>query len=59
MTTEVFGCTELNHYLFSAIIDEDVLRYEIVKKKGKKGYVSMITNYGLFNLELHCEMVGT
>lgn len=58
MTTEVFGCTELYHYLFSAIIDEDVLRYEIVKKKGKKGYVSMITNYGLLNLELHCEMVG-
>lgn len=41
----------------AAIIDEDVLRYEIVKKNGKKGYVSMITNYGLLNLELHCEMV--
>lgn len=59
VTTRVLGCTELSHYLFSAIIDEDVLRYEIVKKNGKKGYVSMITNYGLLNLELHCEMVST
>ena len=41
----------------SAIIDEDILRYEIAKKNGKKGYVRLITNFGPLNLELHCEMV--
>ena len=38
----------------SAIIDEDVLKYERVKKKG---YVRMITNMGSLNLEIHCEQV--
>lgn len=56
----LFGlCMHLQlDYHFPAIIDEDVLRYEIVKKNGKKGYVSLITNYGLLNLELHCDMVS-
>ncbi|KAL5017067.1 hypothetical protein ScPMuIL_006656 [Solemya velum] len=37
-----------------SIIDEDIIRYERVKKKG---YVRLSTNYGNLNLELHCEMV--
>ncbi|KAK3085164.1 hypothetical protein FSP39_025276 [Pinctada imbricata] len=41
----------------AAIIDEDILRYEIAKKNGKKGYVRLMTNHGPLNLELHCEMV--
>ena len=39
---------------FTALIDEDVLRYERVKKKG---YVRMVTNKGPLNIELHCDMV--
>lgn len=38
----------------AAIIDEDIIRYERIKKKG---YVRVITNFGMLNLELHCEMV--
>lgn len=38
----------------AAIIDEDVLRYREVKKKG---YVRFTTNFGELNLELHCDMV--
>nr|KAG5704687.1 hypothetical protein BaRGS_025329 [Batillaria attramentaria] len=37
----------------AALIDEDVLRYERVKKKG---YVRIITNLGPLNVELHCDM---
>jgi peptidyl-prolyl cis-trans isomerase-like protein 2 len=36
------------------LIDEDVLRYERVKKKG---YVRINTNKGALNVELHCDMV--
>ncbi|XP_049830102.1 RING-type E3 ubiquitin-protein ligase PPIL2 [Schistocerca gregaria] len=38
----------------AAIIDEDLVRYERVKKKG---YVRLVTNLGPLNLELHCDMV--
>lgn len=38
----------------AAIVDEDELRYERVKKKG---YVRMQTSHGPLNLELHCDMV--
>ena len=38
----------------AAIIEEDVVRYSRVKKKG---YVRLVTNYGPLNLELHCDMV--
>lgn len=41
--------------LFAAAIDEDVLRYQFVKKKG---YVRLHTNKGDLNLELHCDLVG-
>lgn len=41
--------------LLAAAIDEDVLRYQFVKKKG---YVRLHTNKGDLNLELHCDMVG-
>lgn len=41
--------------LIAAAIDEDVLRYQFVKKKG---YVRLHTNRGDLNLELHCDMVG-
>ncbi|GAB1608219.1 RING-type E3 ubiquitin-protein ligase PPIL2-like [Argonauta hians] len=37
-----------------AIIEEDVLVYERVKKKG---YVRVMTNKGALNLEINCEMV--
>uniref|UniRef100_A0A0B7A8V7 RING-type E3 ubiquitin transferase n=1 Tax=Arion vulgaris TaxID=1028688 RepID=A0A0B7A8V7_9EUPU len=36
------------------LIDEDVLRYQRVKKKG---YVRLVTNLGPLSLELHCDMV--
>ncbi|OBS63539.1 hypothetical protein A6R68_07947 [Neotoma lepida] len=38
----------------AAVIDEDVLRYQFVKKKG---YVRLHTNKGDLNLELHCDLV--
>ena len=38
----------------AAIIEEDVVRYSRVKKKG---YVRLVTNFGPLNLELHCDMV--
>lgn len=41
--------------LFAAVIDEDVLRYQFVKKKG---YVRLHTNKGDLNLELHCDLVS-
>lgn len=41
--------------LLAAAIEEDVLRYQFVKKKG---YVRLHTNRGDLNLELHCDMVG-
>lgn len=47
------GSTELGPR-FAAAIDEDVLRYQFVKKKG---YVRLHTNKGDLNLELHCDMV--
>ncbi|XP_008840431.1 RING-type E3 ubiquitin-protein ligase PPIL2 isoform X3 [Nannospalax galili] len=37
----------------AATIDEDVLRYQFVKKKG---YVRLHTNKGDLNLELHCDL---
>uniref|UniRef100_A0A6I8NZ56 RING-type E3 ubiquitin-protein ligase PPIL2 n=1 Tax=Ornithorhynchus anatinus TaxID=9258 RepID=A0A6I8NZ56_ORNAN len=37
----------------AAAIDEDVVRYRFVKKKG---YVRLHTNKGDLNLELHCDM---
>lgn len=41
--------------LFAAVIDEDVLRYQFVKKKG---YVRLHTSKGDLNLELHCDLVS-
>ncbi|XP_034949000.1 RING-type E3 ubiquitin-protein ligase PPIL2 [Chelonus insularis] len=38
----------------AAIIADDLVRYERVKKKG---YVRLITNFGTLNLELHCDIV--
>lgn len=38
----------------AAIIDEDLVLYERMKKKG---YVRLVTNYGPLNLELHCDIV--
>lgn len=37
----------------AAVIDEDVLRYQFVKKKG---YVRLHTSKGDLNLELHCDL---
>lgn len=38
----------------TAAIEDDVVRYQYVKKKG---YVRLHTNKGDLNLELHCDMV--
>ncbi|CAH0394272.1 unnamed protein product [Bemisia tabaci] len=38
----------------AAIIEEDDVRYQRVKKKG---YVRIVTNFGPLNLELHCDKV--
>ncbi|XP_044586452.1 RING-type E3 ubiquitin-protein ligase PPIL2 [Cotesia glomerata] len=38
----------------AAIIADDLVRYERVKKKG---YVRLVTNFGTLNLELHCDIV--
>ncbi|XP_060066178.1 RING-type E3 ubiquitin-protein ligase PPIL2-like [Ylistrum balloti] len=38
----------------AAIIDEDLLRYERVKKKG---YLKIVTNLGELNIELYCHQV--
>lgn len=43
---------ETNHQ--AAVIAEDLVRYERVKKKG---YVRLLTNFGALNLELHCDIV--
>lgn len=43
---------ELTHQ--AAIIHEDLVRYERVKKKG---YVRIVTNFGPLNVELHCDIV--
>ncbi|KAK4018138.1 hypothetical protein OUZ56_000208 [Daphnia magna] len=37
-----------------AILDENIVRYQRIKKKG---YVRLVTNLGPVNLELHCDMV--
>jgi len=41
-------------FVTQAIIDEDILRYERVKKKA---YIRLVTNLGNLNLELHSDMV--
>lgn len=43
---------EVNHE--AAIIDEDLVKYDRVKKKG---YVRLTTNMGPLNLELYCDQV--
>ncbi|XP_014205279.1 peptidyl-prolyl cis-trans isomerase-like 2 [Copidosoma floridanum] len=40
--------------LDAAVLEEDVVRYERVKKKG---YAKIITNFGALNVELHCDLV--
>ncbi|CAH8501428.1 unnamed protein product [Schistosoma margrebowiei] len=37
-----------------AILEDDIVRYKYVKKKG---YVSLVTSHGKLNLELHCDLV--
>ncbi|XP_012274913.1 peptidyl-prolyl cis-trans isomerase-like 2 [Orussus abietinus] len=44
--------TETTHQ--AAIVAEDIIRYQFVKKKG---YVRFITNFGALNLELNCDLV--
>ncbi|XP_039292291.1 RING-type E3 ubiquitin-protein ligase PPIL2 [Nilaparvata lugens] len=39
----------------AAIIDEDLVCYERVKKKG---YVRLVTNFGPLNLELYCDVIS-
>ena len=38
----------------AAILDEDVVRYQRIKKKG---YVRLVTNLGPLNVELYCDQV--
>ncbi|KAJ8978668.1 hypothetical protein NQ317_019104 [Molorchus minor] len=51
-----FTSTAMNRKLVheAAIVHEDEVRYERVRKKG---YVRLVTNLGNLNLELHCDMV--
>lgn len=44
--------TETTHQ--AAVISEDLVRYERIKKKG---YVRLVMNFGALNLELHCDLV--
>ncbi|XP_020718823.1 RING-type E3 ubiquitin-protein ligase PPIL2 [Bombus terrestris] len=44
--------TETTHQ--AAVIAEDLVRYERVRKKG---YVRLVMNFGALNLELHCDLV--
>lgn len=41
----------------AATLADDVVRYDRLKKLGKKGYVRVVTTKGNLNLELHCNMV--
>ncbi|XP_065197325.1 RING-type E3 ubiquitin-protein ligase PPIL2-like [Sycon ciliatum] len=41
----------------AAVVSDEVIRYQKVKKRGAKGYVQIKTNHGDLNLEIHCEMV--
>ncbi|PIK58991.1 putative peptidyl-prolyl cis-trans isomerase-like 2-like [Apostichopus japonicus] len=38
-----------------AIVDEDIIRYKRIKKKG---YVRLVTSKGILNMELHCDKVA-
>ena len=38
-----------------AILDENEIRWDRVRKAGKKGYACLVTNYGRLNLELFCD----
>ncbi|XP_055340132.1 RING-type E3 ubiquitin-protein ligase PPIL2-like isoform X2 [Paramacrobiotus metropolitanus] len=40
----------------AAMLDEDAIRYDRVKKRQKKAYVRLITNFGALNLEIHADM---
>ena len=40
-----------------AKIDEDEIRWSRVTKRGKKGYVCLVTNLGRINIELFCDQV--
>ncbi|XP_067951682.1 RING-type E3 ubiquitin-protein ligase PPIL2-like [Watersipora subatra] len=46
--------TDRSTHQEAAVIDEDKLKYERVKKKG---YARLNTNLGPLNIELHCDMV--
>lgn len=50
--TSTIAAPETKHE--AAIISEDLVKYERIKKKG---YVRLITNVGFLNVELHCDMV--
>ncbi|KAF5307913.1 hypothetical protein FQR65_LT06480 [Abscondita terminalis] len=51
--TSTVMAVELNHE--PAILHEDLVRYNRIKKKG---YVRLVTNIGPLNLELHCDIVA-
>jgi len=56
MVAAGFTSTVMNPetYHEAAILDENVVRYQRIKKKG---YVRLVTNFGPLNFELHCDMV--
>ncbi|XP_065830529.1 RING-type E3 ubiquitin-protein ligase PPIL2-like [Oscarella lobularis] len=41
----------------AAVIDVDTLRYDVVARRKKKGYIRLTMNLGDLNLELHCDQV--
>lgn len=51
LTSTVMEPTNINQ---ADILEDDVVRYERIKKKG---YVRLVTNFGALNLELFCDLV--
>ena len=56
MVAAGFTSTVMNPETFheAAILDENVVRYQRIKKKG---YLRLLTSFGPLNFELHCDMV--
>ena len=52
-------CTvmEIHTTMEAAKIDENEIRWSRVIKKGKKGYVCLVSNMGRINIELFCDQV--
>lgn len=54
-----FSIICLGFLCFLALLDEDTIIYDRVKKRQKKGYVRFITNFGALNIEIHADFVSS